>query len=68
MSYSWPRCSSISPKGRSRLVHLALIAFAAVTIVGYFAVNRTDVSALGLITKVDELALIVVTYLHMRAT
>ena len=56
------------PKGQSRLVHYALIAFAAVTIVAFFVVNGRFAfsSTLGLIAKADEVLLIIVTYLHLQ--
>ncbi len=55
------------PKQRA-LVHYALIAFAAVTIIAYFVVNKGVGGPLGWVTKLDEVALIIVTYLHLRAT
>ncbi len=55
------------PKQRS-LVHYALIAFAAITIVAYFVSNRGIGGPMGWITKLDEVALIVVTYLHLKAS
>ena len=54
--------------GQRSLVHYALIAFAAVTIVAYFVVNQGIGGPLGWITKLDEVALIVVTYLHLKAS
>lgn len=55
------------PQGQGRLVQWALIAFAAVTIVAYFAVNDAPLnSVFGLVTKVDELLLIIATYMHMQ--
>lgn len=57
------------PKGRAGLVRMLLMAFAAVTIVGYFAFNGSHSfqSAVGLITKLDELLLIVVLFLYGRS-
>lgn len=57
------------PKGRAGLVRMLLMAFAAVTIVAYFVVNGSYSlqNALGLITKLDELLLIVVLYLYGRS-
>ena len=55
------------PKQRA-LVHYALIAFTAVTIIAYFVVNKGVGGPLGWITKLDEVALIIVTYLHLKAT
>lgn len=55
------------PKQRA-LVHYALIAFAAVTIIAYFVANGGIGGPMGWITKLDEVALIIVTYMHLRAT
>ena len=54
------------PKQRA-LAHYALIAFTAVTIIAYFVVNKGIGGPLGWITKLDEMALIIVTYLHLKA-
>lgn len=56
------------PKGQAGLVRMLLMAFAAVTIVAYFVVNGGDsfASVVGLITKLDELLLIVALYLYGR--
>lgn len=56
------------PKGQSRLVHWVFMAFAAVTIIAYFVVNGgySFSNPIGLITKLDELLLIVALYLHLR--
>lgn len=56
------------PKGRAGLVRMLLMAFAAVTIVAYFVVNGSYSlqNPIGLITKLDELLLIVVLYLYGR--
>lgn len=43
-----------------------LIAFAAVTIIGYFAVNGLKMDPLGLLTKAIEVALIVLLWLDGR--
>jgi hypothetical protein len=43
-----------------------LIAFTAVTIVGYFAVNGLKMDPLGLLTKAIEVALIVLLWLDGR--
>ena len=50
------------------LAHYALMAFAAVTIVAYFVMNGFGADPTGLITKLDEVLLIIVTFLHLRAT
>ncbi len=55
------------PKQRA-LVHYALIAFTAVTIIAYFVVNGGLGGPLGWITKLDEVALIIATFMHLRAT
>lgn len=43
-----------------------LIAFAAVTIIGYFALNGLKMDPLGLITKAIEVALIVLLWIDGR--
>lgn len=57
------------PKGRASLVRMALMAFAAVTFVAYFVVNRgfSFQNTIGLVTKLDELLLIVALYLYGRS-
>ncbi len=57
------------PKGQVGLVRMVLMAFAAVTVIAYFVVNKGDSfsSLLGLITKLDELLLIVALYLYGRS-
>lgn len=57
------------PKGRAGLVRMLLMAFAAVTVIGYFVVNRgySFQNPIGLVTKLDEIALIVVLYLYGRS-
>jgi hypothetical protein len=49
------------------LAHYALMAFAAVTLVAYFAINGFGANPMALVTKLDELLLIIVTFLHLRA-
>ena len=53
-------------QGRSSLVHYAFIAFASVTILGYFAVNgfKPD-DTLGLIDKAVEILLVAALFLHL---
>jgi len=54
---------------RRGLAHYLLMAFSAVTIAAYFAVQGlTDFGAMAIITKVDELLLIVAAYFHMRSS
>ncbi len=53
--------------GRETLVHYAFIAFTAVTILAWLVINPDFTNPVGVITKVDELLLIVALWLHMRA-
>ncbi len=48
------------------LIRWALIAFAAVTVVGYFVVNGIKPDPLGWITKLIEVALIILLWLDGR--
>lgn len=48
------------------LIRWVLIAFAAVTVIGYFAINGIKPDPLGWITKVIEIALIVLLWLDRR--
>jgi hypothetical protein len=52
---------------RRRLVHLAFIAFAAVTIVAWFALGDFQ-DVLGIVTKIDEAILILALFMHMRSS
>ncbi len=56
--------------GRERWVHYAYMAFAAVTIVAYFAVNGGESfsNMLGLFTKAVEVLLILALWQHLRMT
>lgn len=56
--------------GRERLFHYAYMAFAAVTIVAYFAVNGADSfsNPVGLVDKVVEVVLIAGLWQHLRLT
>ena len=56
-------------QGRESLVHYLLMGFAALTIVLYFVFNGVEglSSPAGIITKVDELLLILFTWLHLKA-
>ena len=53
------------------LAHYALIAFTVVTIVAYFLMSGVlsgePAGTAAIITKVDEVLLIVVSFLHLRA-
>lgn len=52
----------------ARAAHWLLMGFAAVTILAYFGMNGLQgLSPLALITKLDELLLIVAAFLHLRA-
>jgi hypothetical protein len=56
--------------GNKALAHWALIGFAALTFVLYFlmsgVLNGQPAGTAAIITKVDEVLLIVVTFLHLR--
>ncbi len=53
-------------KGREKLVWYSYMAFAAITIIAYFAVNGGEsfTMPVGLFTKADELLLIIALWLH----
>lgn len=55
-------------EGREKLLHYAFMAFAGVTIVGYFAVNGSGSfsNLVGLATKLDEVLLIGALWQHLR--
>lgn len=53
--------------GRRRLVTLAFIAFAAVTIVAWFVLGDLQ-DVLGIVTKIDEAVLILALFRHMRSS
>jgi hypothetical protein len=55
-------------QGRERLVHYLLIGFAALTILLYFVFNGAEglSSPLGMVSKIDEVLLIIFTWLHTR--
>ncbi len=57
------------PKGRAGLVRMLLMAFAAVTLIAYFVFNGSHSfqSVPGMVTKLDELLLIVALYLYGRS-
>jgi hypothetical protein len=52
--------------GYRNITRWLLIAFAAVTIIGYFAVNGLKMDPLGLLTKAIEVALIILLWLDGR--
>lgn len=54
--------------GRQALVHYAFMAYTAVTIVAYFAVNGGEAfsNPLGLATKVVEVLLIAALWFHLQ--
>jgi hypothetical protein len=58
-------------KDNKTLTHYALMGFAAVTIVAYVLMsgilNGEPITPFAIIDKVDEVLLIVATYMHMRA-
>ena len=55
--------------GRERLLHYVFMAFAAVTVVAYFAVSMDPFGdVLGLLTKADELLLIGALFMHLRTS
>jgi hypothetical protein len=53
------------------VAHYLLMGFAAVTLIAFFVVNRSDLAnAFGpaaIIAKVDELLLIIATFMHLQA-
>ena len=49
------------------LAHYGLMAFALITIIAYVVINGFDFGAMGIISKVDEVLLIIATYLHLNA-
>ncbi len=54
--------------GQKALVHWVTILYTLVTIVLFFVFNaETGYGALGLLTKADEVLLIIALFLHMRA-
>ena len=57
-------------EGREKLLHYAFMAYAGVTIVGYFAMNGggSFSNLAGLATKLDELLLIGALWQHLRLT
>ena len=57
--------------GRETLVHVAFIAFVALTIIAFFIFGETGLGGeppdvVGWITKIDEILLIIVLFLHLR--
>ena len=53
--------------GREALLHYDLMAFSAVTILAWLVVNGDFTDFFGVGTKVVELLLIVVTWMHLQA-
>ena len=52
--------------GREKLMHYLLIGFSALTILLWYFLNGDFTDPVGLATKIDELLLIIFTWLHMR--
>ncbi len=55
-------------QGQERLVHYGFMAFAAVTILAWLVLNGDFTNILVLVTKIDELLLIIVLWLHLQRT
>lgn len=53
--------------GRDSLLHYGLMGFAAVTILAWLVMNGDFTDLVGVFTKIVELLLIVVTWLHLQA-
>ena len=54
------------PAGRERLVHYAFMAFTLVTVIAWLAINGDFADPLSLITKADEVLLIVFLWMHLQ--
>ncbi len=54
------------PAGRERLVHYAFMAFALVTIIAWLVINGDFTDPISLITKADEVLLIVFLSMHLQ--
>jgi hypothetical protein len=54
-------------EGRESLMHYLLMAFAALTIVLWYFLNGDFSDPIGLVTKIDEILLIIFTWLHLRS-
>ena len=50
------------------VAHWLLIAFAGVTLIGYFVMNGFQFGPAAIIAKAAEVLLIIATFLHMRAS
>jgi hypothetical protein len=50
------------------VAHWLMIAFAGVTLVGYFVMNGFQFGTAAIIAKAAEILLIIATFLHMRAS
>jgi hypothetical protein len=55
-------------EGQEKLVHYGFMAFAAVTIIAWLVLSGDFTAALDVVTKIDELLLIVVLWLHLQAS
>lgn len=55
-------------QGQERLVHYGFIAFTAVTILAWLVLNGDFTNILAVVTKIDELLLIIVLWLHLQST
>ena len=53
--------------GREALLHYGLMGFSAITILAWLVMNGDFTDVFGVATKVVELLLIVVTWMHLRA-
>ncbi len=53
--------------GREALLHYGLMGFSAITILAWLVMNGDFSNVLGVATKVVELLLIVVTWMHLQA-
>ena len=53
--------------GREALLHYELMGFAGVTILAWLVINGDFSDLIGVLTKIVELLLIVVTWLHLQA-
>jgi hypothetical protein len=55
-------------QGQERLVHYGFIAYTAVTIIAWLVINGDFTNPLGVGTKIVELLLIIVLWLHLQRT
>jgi hypothetical protein len=54
-------------KGQESLVYYGFMAYTAVTILAWLVINGDFTNPVGVVTKIVELLLIVVLWLHMRS-